>query len=85
VTRLPDGKEYPVLEGALARKTNATNLKIVSGAISPTKNSLAVCAQVKHLLGLKTNYIGFVFSPLTREIVGNIAQGKRTKQGWFEL
>ena len=85
VARSPDGKDYPVIEGALAQKVNGTRSKIVSAAISPTKNSLAVCAQVKHLLGLKTNYIGFVFSPLTREVIGDIAQGKRTKQGWFKI
>lgn len=84
VSRLADGKEYPVIEGALARRMNGVKSKIVSGAISPTKNALAVCAEVKHLLGLKTNYIGFVFSPVTREVVGKVAQGKRTKQGWFE-
>jgi len=84
VNRLPDGKDYPVIEGALARKMNGVRSKIVSGAISPTKNALAVCAKVKHLFGLKTNYIGFVFSPFTREVVGMVAQGKRTKQGWFE-
>ena len=85
VDRLPDGKDYPVLERALERKMNGTKSKIVSGSISPTKNSLAVCAEVKHLLGLKTRYVGFVFSPATKEILGNLAQGKRTKQGWFEL
>jgi superfamily II DNA or RNA helicase len=84
VDRLPDGKEYPVIEGALARKMNGVKSKIVSGAISPTKNALAVCAEVKHLFGLKTDYVGFVFSPLMREVVGEVAQGKRTKNGWFE-
>jgi superfamily II DNA or RNA helicase len=83
VHRVADGKEYPTIEAALARKMDVKS-KIVSGAISPTKNALAVCAVVKHFLGLKTNHIGFVFSPLTREIVGKVAKGKRTKQGWFE-
>ena len=84
VSRLPDGKEYPVIESALARRMNGTKSKIVSGAISPTKNALAVCAEVKHLFGLKTTYIGFVFSPLSREVVGKVAQGRRSKHGWVE-
>ena len=83
VNRAPDGKDYPILEGALSRKMNWTKSKIVAGSISPTKNALAVCAEVKHMLGLKTDYVGFVFSP-RREIVGKVAQGKRKKQGWFE-
>jgi hypothetical protein len=84
VSRLADGKEYPVIEGALARRMNGVKFKIVSGAISPTQNALAVCAAVTRLLGLKTNYVGFVFSPSTREVIGKVAQGKRTKHGWFE-
>jgi hypothetical protein len=77
-------EEFPVLEGALSRKLNGSKCRIVSGAMSPTKNALAVCAEVKLFLGLKTNYLGFVFSPRDREIIGKIAQGKRLKQGWFE-
>jgi superfamily II DNA or RNA helicase len=85
VNRLSDGKKYPVIERALARKMNGARCKVVSGAISPTSNSLAVCAEIKHLLGLKTNHIGFVLSPVTKEIVGKVTQGKRTKHGWFEI
>jgi hypothetical protein len=83
--RKADGKEYPIIEGALERKRNGVKSKIVAGTISPTKNALAICAEVKHLLGLRTNYLGFVFSPLTMEIVGKVAEGKRTKQGWSEV
>ena len=79
---LPDGKEYPILEAAVSRKLNGLRCRIVSAAISPTRNGLAVCAVSKLMLGLKTIYLGFVFSPLSREIVGRVAQGKRSKHGW---
>ena len=78
----PDGKEYPILEAAVSRKLNGLRCRIVSGAISPTRNALAVCAVSKLIFGLKTNYLGFVFSPQGREIVGRVAQGKRSKHGW---
>jgi len=85
VNRSADGKDYPILEGALAQRMDGMKAKIVSGATSPTKTALAVCAEVKLLLGLKTKHVGFIFSPHSRKIVGKVAQGKCTKQGWFEI
>ena len=82
--RVAGEEAHPILEAALSRALNGQKCRIVSGTISPTKSSFAVCAEVKTLLGLKTTYVGFVFSPTSREIVGKITQGKRTKQGWFE-
>lgn len=79
----PDGKDYPILEGALSRALNGSGCKIVSEASSPTSNALAICAEIKVLLSLKTKYVGFVFSPHNREIVGRAAQGKRARSGWI--
>jgi hypothetical protein len=45
---------------------------------------MAICAQVKSYLGLKTNYVGGVFAPSTGEVIGKVVVGKRTKQGWLE-
>jgi hypothetical protein len=82
--RVAGEEAHPILEAALSQALNGQKCRIVSGTISPTKRSFAVCAEVKTLLGLKTTYVGFVFSPISREIIGKITQGKRTKQGWFE-
>jgi hypothetical protein len=81
----PDGKEYPILEAAASRKLNGSKCRIVSGAISPTKSALAVCAESKMMLGLKKNCVGFVFSPQKREIIGKVAQGKHSKTGWIAI
>lgn len=85
VERSADGKDYPILESAVSRKLHGLKCRIVSGAISPTKNALAVCAETKRMLGLKTNYLGFVFSVENREIIGNVVQGKRSNRGWAEI
>lgn len=84
VGRAAGDEGHPILEAALSKALNGQKCRIVSGAISSTKNAFAVCAEIKTLLGLKTNYMGFVFSPRGREIIGKIVQGKRTKQGWFQ-
>jgi hypothetical protein len=79
---VPDGKKYPILEAAAGRKLGGVKCEIASGAISPTKHAVAVCAMSKKMFGLKTIYFGFVFSPGTEEIVGRVAQGRRLKDGW---
>ena len=82
-TSAPD-RDFPVLEGALSKVLGGEKCRIVSGAISPTKSAMAVCGEVKSYFGLKTSYVGCVFSPYTRSVVGDVAIGKRTKQGWVE-
>jgi hypothetical protein len=85
VNRSPGDEAHPILEAALSKALNGQKCRIVSGAISSTKNAFALCAEIKTLLGLKTNYVGFVYSPKKREIIGKIVQGKRTKQGWSQV
>jgi superfamily II DNA or RNA helicase len=77
-------REFPVLTAALSKALDGQKCRMVSGAISPTKTAMAVCAEVKSYLGLKTNYVGCVFFPASRDIIGEVAVGKRTKQGWLE-
>jgi superfamily II DNA or RNA helicase len=77
-------EEYSVLEGKLSTILDGSKCRVISGAFSPTKHALAVCAEVKVFMGLRTNYTGFVYSPDSGEIMGRIAQGKRSKQSWIE-
>jgi hypothetical protein len=80
-----DGREeYPVLEGKLSAMLNGSKCRIISGTYSPTNRALAICAEVKFFMGLRTNYAGFVYSSENEEITGRIAQGKRSKQSWIE-
>lgn len=77
-------KKFPVLEAAVSKKLEGATCRIVSGAISPTKHALAVCAETKLMLGLKTVYLGCVFCARSQEVVGRVARGKRTKHGWVQ-
>ncbi len=74
--------QYPLLENALARKLNGAKCRIISGAISPTNSTLAMCAEAKSMLGLKSRILGFVFRPDKKEVIGKVAVGKRTKERW---
>jgi superfamily II DNA or RNA helicase len=75
--------QFPILENALKQRLNGAKCRIISGALSPTKSTLAVCAETKSMLGLKLRTLGFVFRPDKKEVIGNVAEGKRTKQGWI--
>jgi superfamily II DNA or RNA helicase len=77
-------EKFPILEAVVSRALEGRKCRIVSGVISPTKSAMAICAEVKSYMGLKTNYVGCVFSPTSRNVIGKVAMGKRTKQGWFE-
>ncbi len=80
-----EGSEgYPSLEGRLSGILNGSKCRIIAGAFSPTKSALAICAEVKLLMGLRTNYAGFIYSPSSGEIIGRVVQGKRSKQNWAE-
>jgi len=79
-----EGNKYPALQIALAKQLNGANCQIVSGAVAPSGYSLAICALTKSMLGLRSHYLGFVFSRDKKAIVGVVAAGKRTKQGWVK-
>lgn len=84
VTATAGDREFPVLEAALSGVLEGRKSRIVSGAISQAGSAMAICAELKSYFGLKKSYVGCVFSPKTRSIMGKVAIGKRTKQGWLE-
>jgi hypothetical protein len=59
--------------------------KIESARSSVDQRYLAVCSEIRTLLGLRLHYAGFLYSIEDASIVGRIALGKRTPKGWTEL
>ncbi|WP_407180419.1 helicase-related protein [Bradyrhizobium sp. STM 3562] len=49
---------------------------------SPDKRHLAVCTEVRTLLGFRVQQAGLLYSMDDRTIVGRLALGKRTPKGW---
>lgn len=56
--------------------------KVETATLSPTSNQLAVCIEVKTLLGLKIRYIGLVYSLRDKSILGSFTIGKREANTW---
>jgi len=44
---------------------------------------LAVCVEVRMLLGLRVRQAGLIYNIEEQAISGRIAQGRRTSQGWI--
>jgi superfamily II DNA or RNA helicase len=58
---------------------------VVAAILSPDRLHLAICAEVRTLLGFRVRHAGMVYSINDHSIVGRIAQGERTLAGWAEL
>lgn len=58
--------------------------RIVAASLSPDMLHLAVCAEVRTLLGFQRKYSGAVYSLNDNSIVGRVALGRRTSAGWLD-
>ncbi len=58
--------------------------RIEAAILSPNRLRLAVCVEVRTLLGLRVQHAGVVYAVDSQAIVGRIANGQRTSRGWFQ-
>lgn len=56
--------------------------RIEAASLSPDRQHLAVSAEVKTLFGLRVQHVGFVYALGPGRILGRVAVGKRTADGW---
>jgi superfamily II DNA or RNA helicase len=56
--------------------------RVETAHVSPDKRYLAICLEVRTLLGLRVQQAGLLYSMEDGAIVGRIAVGKRTAKGW---
>ena len=59
--------------------------RVEAAYVSPDKRHLAVCSEVRTLLGLRVQQAGLLYSIEDGSIVGRIAMGKRTPKGWVGI
>lgn len=60
------------------------NFKVEASEVSLSGKHIAVCVEIKTLLGFKVRYGGFIYSPVDNIVVGRIAVGKREMNSWSE-
>lgn len=81
--------DEPHLWGTLANEI-ATALgkgqyRVESAALSPDGRHLAVCFEVRTWFGFRVHQAGLVYDIGDHSVVGRVAQGRRTAQGWSEV
>lgn len=64
-----------------ASAVNGGKCRVEAAALSPDGRSMAVCAEVKSLLGLRTHYAGMLYSLEQNAIIGRVAMVKRDGKG----
>jgi hypothetical protein len=57
--------------------------RVETAHVSPDRRHLAICSEVRTLLGLRVQLAGLLYSIEDGSIVGRIAMGKRTATGWI--
>lgn len=70
-------KALEILDGARCRVESAVR--------SPDAKHLAVCTEVRTLLGLRLRQAGFVYEINSQSIIGRVVQGRRSSDGWEEM
>ena len=74
---------WRIIEPLLSSAIGTSRNQIQSSELSPSGHYLAICAEVKTMLGMRKHYAGFVYSIAKKSIVGKIVQGKRTQETWL--
>ncbi len=75
---------WPAINSSLAAALENKHSKIETSELSPNKKCLALSVEVKTLLGLKTRYVGLLYSLQEQTIIGRVSKGKRDGIGWNE-
>jgi len=81
--------DEPQVWGTVTTKASAalgkSRCRIEAAVLSPDKQHLAVCLEVRTLLGFRVHQAGLVYSIGEHSVVGRAAQGRRTSEGWSEF
>jgi hypothetical protein len=81
--------DEPQLWDAVTTKASAVlgkgRCRIEAAVLAPDNKHLAVCLEVRTLLGFRVHQAGLVYAVDDRSVVGRVAQGRRTSEGWSEM
>lgn len=81
--------DEPQMWDAVATKVAAAlgngRCRVEAAVLSPDRRHLAVCSEVRTLLGFRVRQAGLVYSIGDYSVVGRATQGRRTSEGWSEV
>jgi superfamily II DNA or RNA helicase len=80
--------DEPQLRDAVTTKVSVAlrrgRCRVEAAVLSPDRKHLAVCSEVRTLLGFRVHQAGLVYSIGDQSVVGRATQGQRTSKGWSE-
>jgi hypothetical protein len=86
LSRTADQRDlWEVIATKASNALHGRRCKIESARSSVDRRYLAVCCEIRTLLGLRLHYAGLLYSIEDASIIGRIALGKRTPKGWTEV
>ena len=56
--------------------------QVEAAVLSPEKQRLAICFEVRTWLGFRVHHIGLVYDIGSQSVIGRVARGRRTSGGW---
>jgi superfamily II DNA or RNA helicase len=74
---------WPSIVASATKILNNKRCKVETAELSPDGQHLAVCLEIRTLLGFRVHHAGLLYSIQDNVIVGRISQGKRTTKGWI--
>ena len=84
VRRTTDAEErWDDIAAKVSTALRSGRCRVETAHVSPDKRHLAICSEVRTLLGLRVHQAGMLYSMEDGAIVGRIAMGKRTPKGWI--
>jgi len=76
---------WDVIASKVSTSLGGGRCRVEAAVLSPDEKHLAVCAEVRTLLGLRVRHAGLVYEVSSESIVGRLGQGRRSSRGWEEL
>ncbi len=70
------------VEPQIAAVVGKGKCRVESATLSPDNRTLAICTEVKTLFGIRVQQVGVLYSVTDRQVVGRLAKGRRTHNGW---
>jgi len=59
--------------------------RVEAASLSPSYQRLAVCAEVRTLLGLRKRHVGLIYETANNSVMGRLVQGRRSSTGFLEI
>jgi predicted RecB family nuclease len=80
-----ESQTWPDVAAKASAILGGATCRVESAVLSPDAKHLAVCTEVRTLMGLRRRHAGFVYEVDSQSIIGRVVQGRRSSDVWQEV